>query len=226
MKRWTLSLYLFAAVQAGLFAQTAGPARSFVTVSARGADVRHVIHDLFSQLDRNYVLDSTVRLQPLYLSLKDVEFEIALAEICKLAELRCRFEGGIYHVSKAPKPSAEVTIKPVIVGKPDLQPIPSREAPKGTYPNAVLGKHVTTRFTKIDLRDLMQDLARQTGLKIEVAAEVPKYRIDAFLIDTSLKYALDVVTNAAKLRYRLTDRLSIEIVPAAEAPATAKKKVS
>ena len=42
----------------------------------------------------------------------------------------------------------------------------------------------------------------QAGIAIEVDPTVPGYKLDAYLINTSLKYALDQVTEAAGLKYR------------------------
>lgn len=219
MKRHALIILL--AIAASSLAQ--GPAvdakgDASVTVSSRGSDIRTVIHDLFTQLGRNYVVDSGVRSQSLFLSLKEVDFDEALAQICKLGDLKVEIQNGIYFLARAPK-----TAKPIESEKPKSEPKtenppkqiekPIQKPTTGTYPSSVLAKRVTTRFDKVDLRDLMAELGRQTGLKIEVDSKIPKYRIDAYLIDTSLKYALDQISAAANLRYRLTDRFSIEIVP-------------
>lgn len=216
------ALIILLAITASCFGQ--GPAvdtkgDASVTISSRGSDIRTVIHDLFTQLGKNYVVDSAVRSQSLFLSLKEVDFDEALAQICKLGELKVEIQNGIYFIAKAPKPLA----KPLDPDKPKGEPKtenppkqiekPTQKPTTGTYPTSVLAKRVTTRFDKIDLRELMGELGRQTGLKIEVDSKIPKYRIDAYLIDTSLKYALDQISAAANLRYRFTDRFSIEIIP-------------
>lgn len=220
------ALIILLAIAASSFGQ--GPAvdakgDASVTVSSRGSDIRTVIHDLFTQLGRSYVVDSAVRSQSLFLSLKEVDFDEALAQICRLGELKVEIQNGIYFFARAPKPA----VKPAETEKPKPEPKQEnppkqieRPTPKpttGTYPTSVLAKRVTTRFEKIDLRELMAELGRQTGLKIEVDTKIPKYRIDAYLINTSLKYALDQIVTAANLRYRLTDRFSIEIVPSVSA---------
>jgi hypothetical protein len=55
------------------------------------------------------------------------------------------------------------------------------------------------------------ELSKQTGVKIEVDPSVPAYKLDAFLIRTSLRYALDQVGAAAKLLYKFTDTNTILI---------------
>lgn len=199
-----------------------------VTVSSRGDDVRAVIHDLFTQSGKNYILDPNVRFT-LYLSLKDVDFDEALRLILKTAGLASETENGIHYVTKAPrivappktssdssaghgavKPSQDTHAKPEASnnGKPAVQ--------KGRLSDTVLKKRVTTRFNKVDFRELMADLSRQTGVMIEVAEAVPAYKLDAYLLGTSLKYALDQITTAASLKWRFTDNYTIEIYGAAE----------
>lgn len=196
MSKLFITLVAALALATSSLAQT--PAQ--VTVNAKGDDVRSVLHDLFGQAKQNYVLDPGVRFV-LYLSLKDVEFEEALTLVCKQAGLTYDLQNGIYFVSKAK------TAKPV--EKPAVK---EPEKPKGKLPEAVLSKKVTTRLTKVDLRTLFMEFGKQAGLTFEVGADVPNYKVDAFLIGTSLKYALDNVTKAAGLTYKFTDNLTIAIV--------------
>ena len=51
--------------------------------------------------------------------------------------------------------------------------------------------------------------AKQTGVTIEIADTVPDYRVDTYLNKTSLKYAMDRITEAAGLEYKFTNRNSI-----------------
>jgi type II secretory pathway component GspD/PulD (secretin) len=193
-----------------------------VTIDSKGADVRNVLHDLFTQQGKNYVLEPNIRFV-LYLSLKDVEFEEALHLVCKLSNLEFKIQNGIYFVSQKkaqpkpeppkqdpPKQEAPAAQPPAQQPKP-AAPAPKTEAPKGQLPQSVLQKRVTTRFDKIDIRTLFQEFGKQTNVKIEIDKNVPIYRIDAYLLNTSLKYALDTVTGAAGLQYRFTDNQSILI---------------
>jgi hypothetical protein len=54
-------------------------------------------------------------------------------------------------------------------------------------------------------------MKEQTGIDIIVDSDVPAYRIDAFLIDTSLQYAMDVIARSAGLTYTLTDDKQIRV---------------
>jgi type II secretory pathway component GspD/PulD (secretin) len=204
-----------------------------VSVASRGNDVRYVIHDLFAQCKKNYVLDPSIRFT-LYLQLNDVEFEEALMIVCKTADLQYDVQNGIFYISKKPKPLAKPDLK-INEAKPTGSqhksgPDPKVEAkpaqPRGTLPATVLAKRVNTRFDKIDLRELMAALGKQAGVTIEVDPKVPAFKLDAYLINTSLKYALDQITEAAGLRYRFTDRLSISIHPGVEVKEEPKSKVT
>jgi len=180
------------------FAQTAEiqtDAQGLVTITARGTDVRPLLHDLFAQAKKNYVLEATVR-QNTYLSLAGVEFEEALQIICKLLDLQYEVQNGIYFLSKNVNTSGQLV--PVKV-----------TPPQGKVSQESMAKKVTTRFAKTELALVLADLSKQTGVKIELDKATPKYKIDAFLVGTSLKYALDVLTKATGLEYRLTDNCSI-----------------
>lgn len=214
MKRFT-ALLILVIVASAAFGHSMQKTAN-VSVSSRGSDVRGVLHDLFTQSNKNYIIDTGIRMQPLYLSLKDVEFDEAVEQICKLCELKFELQNGIFYFTKALKPA---TVVKTGGEKPTQKPDPVFEAPKGPYASTVLNKRITTKFSRIDLRDLAKELSKQTGLMIEIDPKTPKYRIDAYLTNTSLKYCLDQITTAAKLRYRLTDHQSIEIYPAVSVSA-------
>ncbi|HZH99419.1 MAG TPA: hypothetical protein VEX38_10650 [Fimbriimonadaceae bacterium] len=175
-----------------------------VSISAKGEDVRSVLHDLFTQSKKSFVLQPSVRFV-LYLSLKDIEFEEALQLVCTTASLKYEVQNGIYFVSNAPKAKPEAEKK-----EPTEDPGQPAQ-PKGKLPESVLQKRLTTKFSKTDIRALFADVSKQTGVALEVAANVPAYKLDAFLNDTSLKFALDTVCKAAGLEYKFTENLSILI---------------
>ena len=62
------------------------------------------------------------------------------------------------------------------------------------------------------LKDVFAALTNQTGVEIIVDKDVPAFRIDAYLIDTSLHYAVTLVVRAAGLTYTLTDDKQIRII--------------
>lgn len=220
-----------------------GFAQESVRVTARGTDVRPVIHDLFQQAKKSYILDPDVAMT-LYLSLNDVEFDEAFELICKTAGLSYEVQNGIYFIKADPKgPSfkpqpvkapmkVETTpatsksavvpnrksadplpMVPTLDGKPVVLPAKANSVVHKPQflDKSVLAKRVTTRLNKTDIRVVMQAIAKQSGVNIEVDSQVPGYRIDAILLKTSLKYALDRITKAANLNYTFTDRNSILI---------------
>ncbi len=192
------------AVPLTALAQETGSQQTLPTVSvdAKGDDVRSVLHDLFGQAKKNYVLDPGVRFA-LYLSLNEIEFEEALHLICKNASLTYEIQNGIYFVKRAPAPQL----------KPEPKP---EEKPKGKLPETVLAKPVTTKLEKTDLRALFAELGKQAEVSFEIDPAVPAYKLDAFLTKLSLKSALTQICEATKLEYVLTDRLTILIRKKAE----------
>ena len=68
-----------------------------------------------------------------------------------------------------------------------------------------MNKRLTTRFARTEITKVFEAMAKQTGVEIIVDKNVPLLRIDAYLIDTSLQYALDVISRATGLKYKLTD---------------------
>jgi len=174
-----------------------------ISITSRGKDVRDVLFDLFEQSKKNFVLETNVRFY-LYLNLKDVSFDEALAIVLKNAELEFEIQNGIHYITK-PAPQPPVTKPEVKVIKP--QPV----TPLGKLTDSDLQKRVTTKLSLADIRAVFAEFSKQTGIKIEVSSNVPQYKLDAFLNATSLKYALDVITQAADLVYTRTDMKTILI---------------
>ncbi len=197
------SILCFAAVLCGLsYAQTADiktDPSGIVTISARGTDVSPLLNDLFAQAKKNFVIEPGVRMV-VYLSLTGVDFEEALQIICKNANLKFDIQNGIYYVSKLD--AAVASVDP----KPEVPP-----QPKGKLPTSIFAVKITTRFSKTDLGVVLASMAKQAGIKIEIDPAVPHYKLDAFLIGTSLKSALDILTKSTGLEYKLTDNLSIMV---------------
>ncbi|MGV3616655.1 MAG: hypothetical protein ACO1SV_15110 [Fimbriimonas sp.] len=201
-----------------------------VTVKAKGDDVRTVLATIFEQAKKQYVLPVNFRFA-LFLSLEDAEFDKALSIVCKQTGLEAVEEDGVYHVRVAPKktpekapekapetkpepkvetkPEPKPEAKPVEPAKPEPVPVPTK---KGILSPHVLARKVTTRLQKADIRDVFAAMATQTKVPIEVDADVPNFKLDAFLIKTSLKYALDKITSATDLEYRFTDHGSIVVL--------------
>lgn len=196
-----------------------------VTVKAKGDDVRTVLATIFEQAKKQYVLPVNFRFA-LFLSLEDADFEKALSIVCKQTGLEAIEEDGVYHVRVAPKKPVEKApekAEPIKIEAKEedekeatkATPAPPKAEPapkKGILSPHVLSRKLTTRLNKADIRDVFGAMSEQTKVPIEVAADVPNYKLDAFLIKTSLKYALDRITSATGLEYRFTDRGSIAII--------------
>jgi type II secretory pathway component HofQ len=171
-----------------------------VNVKAKGEDVRSVLHELFGQAKKNYVLEPGIR-YALYLSLEGVEFEEALQLVCKNASLKYELQNGIYFVDRDSK----------VQSTPAKSTQPAK--PKGKLPETVLNKLVTTRFDKIDIRALFENISKQTGVTIEIDKSVPAYKLDAYLLKTSLKFALTTICEAARLKYTFTENQTLLLTP-------------
>ncbi|MBL8040839.1 MAG: hypothetical protein JNM04_05780, partial [Chthonomonas sp.] len=72
----------------------------------------------------------------------------------------------------------------------------------------------TTRFNKTDFKEVVKAISKQTDVALEIDASVPSRMVDAFLIDTTLKQGLDMLTNALGLEYKFTENMSILIFKA------------
>lgn len=169
-----------------------------VSVDAKGEDVRNVLHQLFTQSKKNYVLDPGVRFA-LYLSLNEIEFEEALQLICKNASLSFEVQNGIYFVKRATAPQPKV-----------------EEKPKGKLPETVLTRPITMRSERVELKTILAEFSRQTNVTFELDAAVPAYKLDAFLTKVTLKDALSQICEAAKLELVFTDKQTLLIRKKAE----------
>jgi type II secretory pathway component GspD/PulD (secretin) len=195
-----LASSVFAAAQTSGSVPVIAPPGPSVTISARGHDVRQVLADLFQQAKKSCVIERNIS-ATLYLSLIDTPFDKALLIVCQQANLIADFKDGVYYIHR-----------PVIRAKAKETPATVAPAPlPQKLPTTVLARHLTTRFRKTPLREVIEAFAEQTSVKLELDPQVPAYKLDAFLINTSLKYALDQVTKAAGLVYKFTDHGTIMI---------------
>lgn len=200
MKRTILAIcLLLSAFSFGQDEVKVTPDTGLVTISSKGSDVRSVLFDLFSQSKKSFVLEPNTRFV-LYLALAGVPFDEALEIVCHSANLKYEVNNDIYYISKQ---------DPASNAKP--APVAAPVKVLGKLSDQDLQKSVTTRLTKADIRDVFAEFSTQSGITIEVDKKVPGYKVDAFLVKTSLKYALDVVTKAAGLTYTRTDNKSLKI---------------
>lgn len=177
-----------------------------VTIASKGADVRPVLFDLFTQSQKNFVLEPNIHFV-LYLSLAGVQFDEALDIVCNVAGLGYEIDNGIYFIGKK-KAGSSTTQANVNDPKPTTPPVVTK---KGKLTDAEMNKRLTTRFSVTNITDVFKSFTEQTGIEILVDKDVPVYRIDAYLIDTSLQYALDVIMRSTGLKYTLTDDKQIRV---------------
>jgi hypothetical protein len=190
------------------------PDTKLVTLRAKQVDFRAVLFDLFSQVQKSFIVEMGIE-GWIYLILEDITFEEALNLICRYTGTTFEIENDIYIFTKK---------------KPVTQPvIPPKTADTGTSTNAatnphskppttpkvldqnVLDKRLTTRIEMADIRAVFAEFSKQTGVPIEVAENVRNLKISAYYLDTSLRYALNSITTTAKLMYTFTDRGTILI---------------
>jgi type II secretory pathway component GspD/PulD (secretin) len=158
-----------------------------VTLNSRGSDVRQVLYDLFSQVQRNFVAELGTYFS-LYLTMNGVPFEKALDTICTTANLTYTIEDGMYRFSSI---------------KHGPNRIPAAKA--SPLDPSILNKPVTIKFDQADLKVVFAELGKQVSAKIEVAPNVRSYKINAHLISTTLRVALNSITQSAKLTFTLTE---------------------
>ncbi|RMG24432.1 MAG: hypothetical protein D6724_06125 [Armatimonadetes bacterium] len=180
-------------------ATTPDPQPMLVSVDAKGDDVREVLFDLFKQRGASFVVQTGV-FYNLYLNLEGVPFETALAHICRIAGLEYRIEDGIYVFSIAKSPS-------VTAAQPPTTPV---SAKKQLDP-ALLDKEITLRLAENDIRTVMRAITIKSEVPIEVAPDVPSFKINAYLTKTTVRDALNTLTKAAGLVWKETDRGTILI---------------
>lgn len=176
------------------------PVQNLVTINAKGDDVRDVLSSLFGQAKANFVVDPNVH-YVLWLALNKVDFDAALGIVCHTANLSAREDGQVWYVKQLPftHTTAKTTALPPLTNK-DLE------------------RKVTLKFKKSSLKDVLANLTTQTSIPIETDNTVPSFTLDAHLWRKSLKYALDVLTNATHLKYKLDGAKIVVFKPAPPDP--------
>jgi hypothetical protein len=197
------------------------PDQAKVSVTSRGSDIRLVLTNIFSQAKKSLILQPTIQYS-LYLSLQDTDFSKAVEVICDQAGLKFDIRDGIYHIYRKkaplsfptlPKVAAPAAATPSVEepmnSKPTVTPAISEGPKTGRLSLLVLKRKVTTKLAKAPIGAVLEELGAQSGIKIELGENVPAYRLDAVLNHTTLRYALEQITRAAKLTYSFTDHRSI-----------------
>lgn len=113
MKKQTLFLAL--AISSIGMAQTSitvvSPASVRVTVTSKGREVQDVLHEMFSQAGKNFVLQQGVT-EKLYLNLNGVDFDEALTAVLSSTGLKTQVHDSIYHIYTPAKTQIASMIKP------------------------------------------------------------------------------------------------------------------
>lgn len=189
------------------------PLQTPVKVSSNGSDIHQVLSSLFSQAKQQYIIEPGIHFS-LFLYLDGIPYSKALRIICDLAALETETVDGVVIVRRRnletkPHPRLAVTATKVIPDKRPETVIPSY------LPASVLAHKISTKLAKTDIRTVFGEFARQAHVNILVAPSVPSYKLDAYLITTSLRYALNKVTEATGLEWNLTADRSIQVRPPA-----------
>jgi type II secretory pathway component GspD/PulD (secretin) len=176
-----------------------------VRVKAKGDDLRVVLASIFEQTGQQYVVQTSAR-QGLYLSLDGVTLEYALEVIAEVADLEFEKKAGVWYV-KAKKPVIHTQAQPFS----PTAPITSPTATVSKIDPLILDKKVSTKLTKTSIKDVFAAFGKQTGTTIVIDRAVPMYKIDAFMYNTSLKFALERICKAAGLKYELAPGKTVRI---------------
>lgn len=198
---------------------------TLVSIASKGSDVRDVLHELFTQAGKNYVVKDLPQTK-LYLSLTGVAFDEALELVAETAGINYAKQNGIYTITfkrrnattSAPvtKPTTNRQTKPNLVPTKVSTPKPNATEVRpalgtGRLSDRVLNKLVSGSYVKTDFRILIADLSKQSGVKIEIDSKVPKYSLDFTVRNTSLGWSLRKLCQVLKLEMKFTDNQSILI---------------
>jgi hypothetical protein len=179
-----------------------------ISLDSRGQDVREVLATLFAEAKKPYALDAAIS-GKLYIKIDAMPYEKALSIVLTQAGLLAKDRDGVVMITLAKETTTPV--KTVLAAKSVVTPkVPAKAAEKPVEKTtdvtpATYNRKVTTRLTKATLADVFTAFGTQADVKIEIDPSVPAYRIDAFFVKTSLKYALNRVCKAAKLKYQAVD---------------------
>ncbi len=164
-----------------------------ITLEARGKDAREVFAELFTQVQLNFVLQVDLQ-RTVYLTLRDTPFTQALQLLCEATNTRYSVRNGVYY------------IEPI---RREAPPVQVRE----TRPRTV-----RLVGTGIPLRAVVEEITKQTGIKVEVAPDVPNLRFNLNLPSVEVEAALDALCTGTGLRWqKVGEGYRIERVGAPEA---------
>ncbi len=146
-----------------------------ITLEARGRPAGEVFAELFAQAKLDFVLNVAIT-RPVYLNLREVPFMRALQLLCEATQTRYSVREGVYY------------IEPKSVASPSAPPV------------SVIPK-VRLVGTALTVRAVASEIAKQSGLKIEVAPEVPDLRLNLNLPSVEVETALDALCGGTGLKW-------------------------
>ncbi len=193
-----------------------------ITISAKGTDVRGVLHDLFTQSKKNFVLENVARTE-LFLSLNSMDFDETLEIVCRVANLTYEIQNDIYYFSKI-RPANPTT--PAVKPNPTTNPNTIAARAIGKLSETVLKRAVSGTFNRLDLRAIAKQLGDQAKVTVEIDERVPKYKLDFKLNPTSLGFALKTIAERLDLEVVFTDSQTLLLQPKGAKPVVEKFDVS
>lgn len=211
------------AIAVASVALTCGAVAQTIQIKSNGDDLRKVIASVFEQSKQQYVLETNIH-QYLYMSLDAITFEKAVEILSNVADLKFEKKQGIWYINRRikmfiPSMNAQKTAstKGTESKGSETKSTKTKQStaaqgfatpePKKTTSTMELNQKLSTRLTKTDIRDVFDEFSKQTKVEIVVDASVPHYKIDAFMFNTSLKFALERVCKAAGLKFTISGKI-------------------
>lgn len=153
---------------------------STITIEARGTDAREVFAELFAQAKADFVLQVDIQ-RSVYLSLRETPFLRALQLLCEATNTRYSVRDGVYYIT------------PITAASP--APAPPVQVQE-TRPRTV-----RLVGTGLPLRTAAAEIAKQAGVKVEVAPDAPNLRYNLNLPSVAVEQALDALCEGVGLRW-------------------------
>ncbi|MCX7925285.1 MAG: hypothetical protein N2554_05680 [Fimbriimonadales bacterium] len=151
---------------------------ALINLEARGKDAREVFVELFAQAKVNFVLQAEIQ-RPVYLTLREMPFLKALQLLCEATNTRYSVRDGVYYITP-------------VAGAPSSPPITVQETRAPTL--RLVG-------TGMPLRSVAAEIAKQAGVKVEVAPDAPNLRFNLNLPNVTVENALDALCEGTGLRW-------------------------
>ncbi len=149
-----------------------------ITLEARGTDAREVFAQLFSQAKVDFVLQVDIQ-RTVYLTLRETPFLRALQLLCEATNTRYSVRDGVYYIAP-------------IAGAAPLPQVQVQETRPRTVRLVGAG---------ILLRAAAAEIAKQAGVKVEVAPDAPNLRYNLNLPSVSVEAALNALCEGVGLRW-------------------------